>query len=132
MEWVTITVGAIEGVTAIILALVAASKKVRSVVITPLKKWLKEVMNEAVSDRLDNIDDKMIEITADLEQQTEHQITILRHEITLIYEKYRLSKRLPQRIKQNLCYLYEQYEGLGGNSYVGNIVEEMLEEWEEV
>lgn len=132
MEWVTITVGAIEGVTAIILALVAASKKVRSVVITPLKKWLKEVMNEAVSERLDNIDDKMIEITTDLEQQTEHQITILRHEITLIYEKYRLSKRLPQRIKQNLCYLYEQYEGLGGNSYVGNIVEEMIEEWEEV
>lgn len=132
MEWVTITVGAIEGVTAIILALVAASKKVRSVIITPLKKWLKEVMNEAVSDRLDNIDDKMIEITTDLEQQTEHQITILRHEITLIYEKYKLSKRLPQRIKQNLCYLYEQYEGLGGNSYVGNIVEEMMEEWEEV
>lgn len=132
MEWVTITVGAIEGVTAIILALAAASKKVRSVVITPLKKWLKEVMNEAVSERLDNIDDKMIEITTDLEQQTEHQITILRHEITLIYEKYRLSKRLPQRIKQNLCYLYEQYDGLGGNSYVGNIVEEMLEEWEEV
>lgn len=132
MEWVTITVGIIEGVTAIILTLAAASKKVRSVVITPLKKWLKEVMNEAVSERLDNIDDKMIEITTDLEQQTEHQITILRHEITLIYEKYRLSKRLPQRIKQNLCYLYEQYEGLGGNSYVGNIVEEMMEEWEEV
>ena len=132
MEWVTVAVGIIEGLTAVILALAAVSKKVRSVIITPLNNWLKEVMNEAVSDRMDNIDDKMIEISEDLEKQKEHQVTILRHEITLIYEKYRLSKKIPQRIKQNLCYLYEQYEGLGGNSYVGNIVEEMLEEWEEI
>lgn len=132
MEWVTVTIGVIEGIVAIIVALAAASKKIRGLVVTPLKEWLKKIIEEATHDKFKIINDHLGEIDSKLEESQKHKIVILCHEITLIYEKYRLSKRLPQRIKQNLCRLYEQYKYLGGNSYVSTIVNEMLEEWEEV
>ena len=132
MEWVTVTIGVIEGVAAIIVALAAASKKIRGLVVMPLKEWLKKTVEEATHDKFETITNHLGEIDAKLDEEQKHKVVILRHEITLIYEKYRLSKRLPQRIKQNLCSLYEQYQSLGGNSYVSTIVNEMLEEWEEV
>lgn len=132
MEWVTITIGIIEGITAIIIAIAAASKKIRGAITVPLKSWLQSTIQEATENRFNFIEDSLGEITYELEKRQKQEVVILRHEITLIYEKYRKSRQLPTRIKQNLCSLYEQYQDLGGNSYVSSIVEEMIEEWEEV
>lgn len=132
MEWVTITIGVIEGITAILLAVIAASKKVRKAIGAPLNKWMKETVQEATQERFDNIDKRFEGLETKLENTEKHELTILRHEITLIYEKYRKEKKLPTRIKQSLCSLYEQYKELGGNSYITTIMEEMLEVWEEI
>lgn len=125
MEWVTITIGIVEGITAILLAIVAASKKLRTAIGAPITNWIKGIVKEATQEEFD----KIHSFTNKTEK---HEITILRHEITLIYEKYRKEKKIPVRVKQSLCSLYEQYSELGGNSYVQSIMEEMVDDWEEI
>lgn len=59
----------------------------------------------------------------------ESLICLLRHEITSIYYQHIDDKKLSVYEKQNLLMMYEQYEKLGGNSYVHSIIKEM-ELWE--
>ena len=81
------------------------------------RKWIAGVIKEATKDEFDKIH-TFIEKT---------DLTTLRHEITLIYEKYRDKKEIPMRMRENLCSLYEDYVQRGGNSYVKTIYEEMLD-----
>lgn len=84
------------------------------------RKWIADIVKEATKDEFDKI-----HIFIDKTEKTD--LTTLRHEITLIYEKYRDKKEIPMRMRENLCSLYEDYVQRGGNSYVKTIYEEMLD-----
>ena len=63
------------------------------------------------------------------QEQTEYNITMIRHDIVQVYETYRGVKRIPEQVYQSTFELYDIYKGLGGNSYVRELVEEM-KKWE--
>lgn len=84
------------------------------------RKWIADIVKEATKDEFDKI-----HIFINKTEKTD--LTTLRHEITLIYEKYRDKKEIPMRMRENLCSLYEDYVQRGGNSYVKTIYEEMLD-----
>lgn len=78
-----------------------------------------------------DLNQKFKDVNDRLDSHLESQLSILRHEITEIYYKYLENKEIPAHTKQDLCYLYEQYEKLGGNSYVKQIYLEM-QNWKEI
>lgn len=84
------------------------------------RKWIADIVKEATKDEFDKIH-------AFIDKTEKTDLTTLRHEITLIYEKYRDKKEIPMRMRENLCSLYEDYVQRGGNSYVKTIYEEMLD-----
>ena len=90
------------------------------VILKKPRKWIADIVKEATKDEFDKI-----HIFIDKTEKTD--LTTLRHEITLIYEKYRDKKEIPMRMRENLCSLYEDYVQRGGNSYVKTIHEEMLD-----
>ena len=84
------------------------------------RKWITDVVKEATKDEFDKIH-------TFTERTEKTDLTTLRHEITLIYEKYRGKKEIPMRMRENLCSLYQDYAQRGGNSYIKTICEEMLD-----
>ena len=78
-----------------------------------------------------DLNQKFKDINDRLDSHLESQLCLLRHQITEIYYKYLGNKEIPAHTKQDLCYLYEQYEKLGGNSYVKQIYLEM-QNWKEI
>lgn len=84
------------------------------------RKWITDVVKEATKDEFDKIH-------TFIEKTEKTDLTTLRHEITLIYEKYRGKKEIPMRMRENLCSLYQDYAQRGGNSYIKTIYEEMLD-----
>ena len=80
------------------------------------KKWIAGGIKEGTKDEFDKIH-------TFIEKTEKTDLTTLRHEITLIYEKYRDKKEIPMRMRENLCSLYEDYVQRGGNSYVKTIYE---------
>lgn len=90
------------------------------VILKKPRKWIADIIKEATKDEFNKI-----QIFIDKTEKTD--LTTLRHEITLIYEKYRDKKEIPMRMRENLCSLYEDYVQRGGNSYVKTIYEEMLD-----
>ena len=78
-----------------------------------------------------DLNQKFKDLNQRLDSHLESQLCLLRHEITEIYYKYLENKEIPAHTKQDLCYLYEQYEKLGGNSYVKQIYLEM-QNWKEI
>ena len=84
------------------------------------RKWITDIVKEATKDEFDKIH-------TFTEKTEKTDLTTLRHEITLIYEKYRGKKEIPTRMRENLCSLYQDYAQRGGNSYIKTIYEEMLD-----
>ena len=78
-----------------------------------------------------DLNQKFKDINERLDSHLESQLCLLRHQITEIYYKYLEKKEIPAHTKQDLCYLYEQYQKLGGNSYVKQIYLEM-QNWKEI
>lgn len=78
-----------------------------------------------------DLSQKFKDLNQRLDSHLESQLCLLRHQITEIYYKYLENKEIPAHTKQDLCYLYEQYEKLGGNSYVKQIYLEM-QNWKEI
>ena len=66
-----------------------------------------------------------------LDSHLESQLSILRHEITSIYYQHLEEKKIPTHTKESVLMMYNQYEKLGGNSYVHTIVEE-IKSWETI
>ena len=58
----------------------------------------------------------------------EGQKCLLRSEILRTYYRHQETKTLRQYEYQNICYCYEAYKVLGGNSFVDHIYKEM-QEW---
>jgi len=84
------------------------------------RKWITDVVKEATKDEFDKIH-------TFTEKTEKTDLITLRHEITLIYEKYGGKKEIPTRMRENLCSLYQDYAQRGGNSYIKTIYEEMLD-----
>lgn len=112
LEMVKLIGGTAGAILSIIALITALSKKP--------KQWLINTIKEATKDEFDRIH-------SFIEKTEKTDLTTLRHEITLIYEKYRDKKEIPMRMRENLCTLYEDYVQRGGNSYVKTIYEEMLD-----
>ena len=98
-----------------------------------LKKNMTEYMTALVDEKLENhktvINNQFEEIKDILKLDKEATMAELRHSITYIYEKYLPNRTLPPNAKKDLCSLYEVYVALGGNSYVHEIYEDMMQ-WE--
>lgn len=58
----------------------------------------------------------------------EGQKCLLRSEILRTYYRHQESQSMRQYEYQNVCYCYEAYKALGGNSFVDHIYKEM-QEW---
>lgn len=54
-------------------------------------------------------------------------LDLLRGDITRIYFQYIGQKEIPAYEKQNLVTLFERYTIMGGNSYIHNIYDELME-----
>jgi hypothetical protein len=111
LEVIKIVGGAAGGILSIIALLTMLSKKP--------KQWLINNVKEATKDEFSKIH-QFIDRTEKTDLNT------LRHDITLIYEKYRDKKEIPMKMRENICILYEDYSARGGNSYVKTIYEEMM------
>ena len=75
--------------------------------------------------------EKVKQIEAKIESNDKTDAAILRNAITEIYFHYQDKKEIPHYQKENVLYLYEQYEKLGGNSYIQNVVAE-IKAWKEL
>lgn len=54
-------------------------------------------------------------------------LDLLRDDITRIYFQYISQKEIPSYEKQNLATLFERYTSMGGNAYIHNIYDELME-----
>ena len=89
------------------------------------KKWFADTVRQQSIEANKDLEEKINILMVEKEENKNRAIVTYRHSITNIYEKYKDEKKLPGYVKQDLCSLYEQYEKLGGNSYVHTIVAEM-------
>lgn len=91
--------------------------------ISELRAEIMPMLNRLSKD-LDVVDGKLEDFHSEWK---DHNIVMLRHDITSVYQQYKSSAAIPQGIYQSTMELYDKYEDLGGNSYVHEIVEEMKE-----
>lgn len=89
------------------------------------KKWFADIVRQQSIAANKELEEKIDILMKEKDENKARAIVTYRHSITNIYEKYKEEKKLPGYVKQDLCSLYEQYEKLGGNSYVHMIVAEM-------
>lgn len=89
--------------------------------ISELRAEIMPMLNRLSKD-LDVVDGKLEDFHTEWK---DYNIVMLRHDITSVYQNYKSSAAIPQGIYQSTMELYDRYEGLGGNSYVHEIVEEM-------
>lgn len=90
-----------------------------------LKNSLKtsfEELKESVEDLSDKVDSFQID-------QKSYNIAMIRHEIVDTYETYKDQKRIPLPVYQSVLDLYDKYKGLGGNSFIHEVIEE-IKEWD--
>lgn len=113
-------IGAAAGGTLSIITLV-------TLILKKPKQWLQQLIKETTKDNFDEIKEEFNKIHDFNDSEKKTSLNILRHDITVIYERYKTDKKIPSRIKEDLCILYEDYDSRGGNSYVHTIMEEMME-----
>ena len=96
------------------------------------KQWLANLIKESTCEKFKEMSEDVKEIKTAVEESKETDVSLLRHDITALYHKYRDDKKIPVYAKQDWLSMYSRYEKLGGNSYVKNITKIMETEWEEV
>lgn len=79
-------------------------------------------IKESVEDLNDKLDSFQID-------QKNYNIAMIRHEIVDTYETYKDQKRIPLPVYQSVLDLYDKYKGLGGNSFIHEVIEE-IKEWD--
>ena len=78
-----------------------------------------------------DLNQKFKDLNQRLDSQLESQLCLLRHQITSIYYQHLEEKKISAYMKESVLMMYNQYEKLGGNSYVHTIVEE-IKSWETI
>ena len=78
-----------------------------------------------------DLNQKFKDINDRFDSHLESQLCLLRHQITSIYYQYLEEKKISAYTKESVLMMYNQYEKLGGNSYVHTIVEE-IKSWETI
>lgn len=89
------------------------------------------MIREEVKEANKDIQEKVEVVAKKVKSVDQTNLAILRNTITHIYFKYKDAKKIPHYEKENALYLYEQYERLGGNSYVVDIISQ-IKTWEEI
>lgn len=119
----------VEGILAVIAALggtagiVAIIKAIKQPVARTDEKEI-ELFKQAFDDS--GIKEDIQEIHNKLKKNDEATVCMLRHQITSTYEKFKDQKKFSSHTKEDLCYLYDKYIELGGNSYVKQIYTDMM------
>ena len=117
----------IGGFASVILTLAAlwaaVSKKPKEKIRSMIREEAKEATKD-ISEKVDTIEKKV-------KAADETDLAILRNTITHIYFKYKDTKKIPHFEKENVVSLYTQYEKLGGNSYIKDLMRK-ISEWEEI
>ena len=93
------------------------------------KKWLANIIKENTKENCEYMKAEFQKLHEYNEKAEITSCNMLRHDITVIYEQYKKEKKLPGRIREDLCILYEDYDSRGGNSYIHMIMDEMMK-WE--
>ena len=93
------------------------------------KEWIKKTIREESKIANQQLEADVAKLLKDNNESKKRDIVSLRHSITTIYEEYKSRKKFPIHTKEDLFSLYEEYERLGGNSYIHTIVNEM-KTWE--
>lgn len=102
------------------------SEKVRSISgIDALKKDV-----ETIATNLQDYNSRFTSAENRISENESLMVAMLRDIITRVYHQNYQTKTLPPYGKQYICHMYEDYRKRGGNSYVKQIYEEMME-WEE-
>ena len=81
---------------------------------------------EEIKESVENLSDKLDSFQID---QKNYNIAMIRHEIVDTYETYKEQKKIPLPVYQSVLDLYDKYKGLGGNSFIHEIIEE-IKEWD--
>lgn len=89
--------------------------------ISELKSEMTSLFNGFSKD-LDKLDRKLDDFHSEWK---DYNVVMLRHDITSVYEYYKDSAAIPKVVYESTMSLYDKYQGLGGNSYVHEIIEEM-------
>lgn len=127
LKWVASMIGA---VTATVGAVLGASKKAR--------EWFKGIVRKSSNaddmreeiENLKNAVDDLIELHKNNDEAQQMALqAMLRHEITDLYYKHLVDKRLAAYEKEDMLKMAKAYEKNHGNSYVQTIVSEM-KEWD--
>lgn len=118
------TVGGVTGaIVTIVGFLVLVLKK-------PKEKFFSTIKTIASSAN-EELKEELHELKKQSSEQGKTDLVLLRNTITHIYFEYKDDKKFPHFEKENVLSLFEQYERLGGNSYIKSIVAEM-KAWEEI
>ena len=117
----------IGGFASVILTLAALWAAVSKKPKEKIRSMIREEAKEATKD----ISEKVNTIEKKVKAADETDLAILRNTITHIYFKYKDTKKIPHFEKENVVSLYTQYEKLGGNSYIKDLMRK-ISEWEEI
>lgn len=79
----------------------------------------------------ESLEDLSLEVNNFRSEQKETNIALIRHEIVDTYEIYKNEKKIPLPVYQSVLDLYDKYTGLGGNSFVHEVIDE-IKMWEKV
>lgn len=122
---IIVALGGTAGLVSIIKAIKAPSRTNEQ----ELELFKKAFDESGISEQISSLKENIDEIHKKLEKNDEATACILRHQITSTYETYLKERKLPSHTKQDICYLYEKYIELGGNSYIKQIYSDMMT-WE--
>lgn len=118
------TIGSIVG---IIITLITFFTLISKRPLQAFRKMIREESEAATAPIKKDVE----ELKERMKSNDEVDLALLRNTITHIYIKYCKEEKIPHYEKENVKYLYEQYQAKGGNSYVKSITKKM-DDWEEI
>lgn len=118
------TIGSIVG---IIITLITFFTLISKRPLQAFRKMIREESEAATAPIKKDVE----ELKERMKSNDEVDLALLRNTITHIYMKYCKEEKIPHYEKENVKYLYEQYQAKGGNSYVKSITKKM-DDWEEI
>lgn len=90
---------------------------------------LENSLSQRFEEVKESLEDLSLEVNNFRSEQKETNIALIRHEIVDTYENYKDEKKIPLPVYQSVLDLYDKYTGLGGNSFVHEVIDE-IKMWE--